>query len=716
MQKILIEKSTTPCSVNHVFVVDVSGSMYDSLPKMRQHLKNNITTMVDENDTLSIIYFSSRGQHGVVLEAVSVHNVNELENIKKSIDRYLKPMGCTGFVGPIEDSINVVKNIKNNNINNFIFMSDGYDNEHNRKDIINACSKLPNYFDNISFIEYGYYCDRELISNMAEISGGVHIFSEDYKTYETDFEKTVKENGSKKQLIEVSGKYVVYTKGDNIVKMLSNEGKVLVPQDIDYVITFNDDEDFSSFDEDTQYIVLYTSLLGSDVQLAWKILKNIGDVAIVKKLSSCFSKQDFSELQLFVKSMVFDKSLRYSDGKDLNAVPDENAFTIIDLLDTLNKGDNYIALDDEDFNYSRIGKAARQETLNEKIDKLIKEMQDTTDADERKIIAEKISNAQASVEFTSTSKVASVNNIVFNEERANISINTVLQGHVTLPANKATEFNIPQQIPTFIYRNYTMVKDGIKNMKILPTYLDKDTYTVLKDYIINAGVAYDRNVVYKINLIDVPLINMGMIKNVSANQFFISNFELLKLQAKVKVYKHYMSKKLTKVQAGLSEQYGVDAALYLESIGVKDGGFSPKVISEKGDDIYMAKLLKVKISGASSLPAVEATITKKDSGKKINLADTLILEAVDEHNRNIAVVSALNDNESIKNYYEAIIKQINKDIRQLRKALNSIMYSILIGKVWFKEFSSYDENSMDFNYNGISYTVSAVLEEKEVSL
>ena len=190
-------------------------------------------------------------------------------------------------------------------------------------------------------------------------------------------------------------------------------------------------------------------------------------------------------------------------------------------------------------------------------------MQDTTDADERKIIAEKISNAQASVEFTSTSKVASVNNIVFNEERANISINTVLQGHVTLPANKATEFNIPQQIPTFIYRNYTMVKDGIKNMKILPTYLDKDTYTVLKDYIINAGVAYDRNVVYKINLIDVPLINMGMIKNVSANQFFISNFELLKLQAKVKVYKHYMSKKLTKVQAGLSEQYGVDAALYL---------------------------------------------------------------------------------------------------------------------------------------------------------
>jgi hypothetical protein len=34
-------------------------------------------------------------------------------------------------------------------------MTDGYDNVSNRKDILNVTEQLNNYYDEISFIEYG---------------------------------------------------------------------------------------------------------------------------------------------------------------------------------------------------------------------------------------------------------------------------------------------------------------------------------------------------------------------------------------------------------------------------------------------------------------------------------------------------------------------------------------------------------------------------------
>ena len=38
--------------VNHVFCCDISGSMYGSLSKMRQQLKNRLANIVEDNDTV----------------------------------------------------------------------------------------------------------------------------------------------------------------------------------------------------------------------------------------------------------------------------------------------------------------------------------------------------------------------------------------------------------------------------------------------------------------------------------------------------------------------------------------------------------------------------------------------------------------------------------------------------------------------------------------
>jgi Mg-chelatase subunit ChlD len=45
---------------NHVFVVDVSGSMSWDLPKIRTQLKNKLSNLMKEGDTISIVWFSGR--------------------------------------------------------------------------------------------------------------------------------------------------------------------------------------------------------------------------------------------------------------------------------------------------------------------------------------------------------------------------------------------------------------------------------------------------------------------------------------------------------------------------------------------------------------------------------------------------------------------------------------------------------------------------------
>jgi hypothetical protein len=37
-------------SCNHVFCIDISGSMYESLPKMRTQLKSKLVDIVNENE------------------------------------------------------------------------------------------------------------------------------------------------------------------------------------------------------------------------------------------------------------------------------------------------------------------------------------------------------------------------------------------------------------------------------------------------------------------------------------------------------------------------------------------------------------------------------------------------------------------------------------------------------------------------------------------
>lgn len=712
MQKISIKQFTKEVTqlsrpaTNHIFCVDCSGSMYDSLPSLRKYLKSNLSLMVKPNDTVSIIYFSSKGQYGVVFENQTINDLNDLNKLQKSIE-LLKPMCCTGFKEPIVEAIEMTKRLSSSKLNNFIFMTDGYDNEWGSSEILGACAKLPSVFSEITFIEYGWYCNRKLLEQMAEKSNGLLVFSENYAECETTIEKSITSENVKKVLYTdvVNGQKVIYFKNEEVVILDVKDNQVLIPENLNKIIIVPQDYTLEDTDEEVQYTLLYNEINRAKTNEAWKILKVLGDVKIINAYGSCFSKQDYSNVLSMVKDCIFKPSTRHSEGKDTTLVPKEDAYTVIDLLNELVEGDNKLMITSPHFQYSRIGAKTEAKSAMDKISELQEQMKNTTSVAEIQEIAKQISEIQETVEFTAENldKGVDIGNIVWNENRPNISINTTQVGYVTLPSNKAKEFNLPEKFPTQIFRTYTIVKDGIKNVKVLPIKLCEETFKSLKAKELVGG-QYDENEIYLIDINKIPVINRVMVKELSAKVFTETYFELQDKKAKQKVLKHLLDDK-EKAIGKMIEVYGEEAAKYLESIGVKDYGFSPKVTTVKGEDVYLSKELNVKISGLSSLPSINA-VMKKGEGK-LNLADSLIkryLDIFEPHKDNKALLTTETEN-------------CIKEVRKLQKSYNQTMYGIIIGQVWFKEFASIDENTLSMNFGEFKdVKCQIILEEKEVTI
>lgn len=713
-------------SVNHVFCVDTSGSMYDSLPKMRQHLKNNLSLLVKPSDTVSMIYFSSKNTYGVIFEGQKINDVNDLKALHGAVDRFLKPMCLTGFVEPIQESMNIIKRLGNNgNLNSFIFLTDGYDNQWSKDTIIKNCLELPKYFNGIAFLEYGWYCNRALLTEMAEVSGGMLIFSEDYKDYEVNIEKILQNKSVKKKPVDIGkdSDSALYIENGELIVVKSVDGVVSIPENVDELFVLGADSDVSGLTDTEKYIGLYMAITKMNSSRAWTILKSLGDVSLIKAYANCFSKQEYSKVKDMIKECVINESSRFAEGIDYNLVPKEDAYTVLDLLNDLVSGDNYLHVNHESFQYSRIGaKSVQKDLVNvEELNILKEQLANAKDINEIKELALKISEFEGwNPYFKENEKEGGepILNLVFNESRPNVSLQITKHGVIDLPEDKVVEFNLPKSFPTHIYRNFTIIKDGILNVKILPVSLDVETFNKFVSNGVLSG-EYKANEIYFISLREIPLINRKMVGEVFAKEFFTSHLELQEMKAKQKVFKFYKEEISPKKQVKITETYGESAAEWLSSIGIKDYGFAPKVTKEKSGDFYYSKELDVKFAGLSSLPAVNAVVKKMNEGKKLNLADNLMISAIKQYKDFVespAIVNCSIKNQLIENWLNAETQDTIKKVRSLQNKLNRLLYSVVVGQTWFKEFSSLEENSMTVDFKGQSVSCQAILEEKEIEI
>ena len=733
-----------PKSVNHLVIIDVSGSMYNDLPEIRRNLKNKISNMVKPEDTISIIWFSGNNQAGVLKEAVKVSSLTQLNDLNEAIDRWLKPIGLTAFAKPLELASEIIERIRlkdSESTFSLVFMSDGWNNSCSWDSVINTLNKIAPNLAFSTIVEYGFYADSSKLTEMSGILGGEKISCDGFEDYDVVLNQSLSKNikGGKKIVVEISENYLhdfAFSVTDGSVLLYNVvDGKILVGSDVKEIHFFSPKAigieiprdlkiNVPSTSNTALYAAIYVlsdKLLNDDAE---KVFYALGDQYYYAMLANAFGKQKLNAFKTAIKDCVTDTSKRFPDGQStIQKVPDD-AYCLMNLIEDLGSTEGCLFYPNHsDFVYNRIGRkkisAATVLTETEK-----KRISEAKNLDEINDITKELAKNKVDIKFVNSNPNRGyfLTDLVWNESRANLSVRIYIEGEAVLPENK---FKI-DKVASFKYNTFTLVKDGIVNVHKLPvSYSDE-----LRNLLSQNGVEFklqgsvippnglgDMRLV--IDLTSLPIVNKKMVKAVSAMELAKQQWELKKLQGDKKVYDYYKKQLFPKTSKSFVELLGQEASDWLKEVGVTDyNGFAPKVMSVEAIDFYMSVVLNTKIKGLSSLPKVEDVMKKIESGAVLKLNEYVMADAIKKYQAQLVsdIYLSLGVEQQkgvLKTYLETKSGILNKQRRKVLQEIAQIKFSLILSKKWFTEFKSFDENQLAVNFDGQDLNFTFALGEKE---
>jgi len=719
-----------PTPIDHIIVVDCSGSMSSDLPKIREQLKAKLPKLLGEKDTVSIVWFSAKNQFGTLITAEPVPTLADLQTIHKAIDRWLRPIGLTGFKEPLEEVSRLIEKIGKDRTFSLFFMSDGCDNQWPRADIIKAVEGISGKVAQAIFVEYGYYADRPLLTQMAEKAGGTLIFAEDFDRYAPTFERILQQqiHSAKRISVDIPGDtiggFTFATHYGDLYTFSVDEGKVAIPEGIDAIYWLAPNPVGLVIDEETRgnkAAYAAVSLFATRMQpnVVWPLLKTLGDVDFIEQYSSCFGKQKYSAFQELAKSAAFDATIHYVKGFDPNKVPKEDAFTLLELLNILaNDENNRVLLEHPDFKYSRIGRG-RVDAGEAAVKDLTEQLTNETDETKKQELRDKI--ATLSVDpLTFKADPAPdgypISSLTYNEERPNISFMVRKSGSVDLSKRLPSGSKIPAEFKTFVFRNYAVIKDGLVNIDTLPVKLSKSTWNKLVAAEVVTG-DYTETVV--LNLKSLPIVNRKMVHSASAKTRFSLEYRLTKARAAQKVYGHYKKERFPRKSEGFGIIYGEADATWLKDQGITDySGFGPKVVQAAATDHYMGKELVVSIKGLSSLPTVKDVKDRIAKGKLTPSASLMVpyVEEVEAFLASDIYAKAPNKDKLFETWLDGQTKAATAEVRLMLSEVAQQTFAVVVGQIWFKEFASLDENSLTIEIDKTKIECKVDMKEVQISI
>ena len=715
--------------INHVFVVDVSGSMYYELPLIRKQLKNKLSTIMRDGDTISIVWFSGRSDAGILKEEVEVKSLKTLNDLNDAIDRWLVPIGCTAFLKPLELTKDLIGRIRKNrpdSIFSLMFLTDGYNNDCNFADVLKTLKGLENDLSSATFVEYGYYADSQKLTQMAAIVGGEKISCDGFDEFDPVFDNKLSSSicGGKKISVDVPEHmydFAFSCENDQVLLYGIVDGKVLVNENLTKLYFFNNQMvgrhgGIDESDKTALYAAVYVlsdKLLNDDAE---KLFYVLGDNFYYKQLANSFGKQKLNAFKSAIKDCVVDITKRYPEGKSEIVKVSDDAYCLLDLIGDLGDLDVNFYPNHNEFNYNRIGR------------KKVKVGDTLVEADQQKLagaktvaemveIAKELEEKKVNSEFVNTNpdRGYKLSDLVWNEERANLSVRIKIDGEVKLPKNK---FGI-DEVASYKYNTFTLIKDGILNVTNIPVnysiklaeLLVKNGVYFTTEYV--GGVTTPHPVYIIIDLASIPLINKKMIKSISAIDLAKLEWDLIKLQAQAKVYGDYKKTLFPKTSKSFADMLGQECADWLKEIGVTDfNGYAPKVVNAESTDFYMSVNLITKIKGLSALPKVSDVIAKLDNANAVlKVSEWLMADAVREvETAKVKISDGLEEFINTQTF-AAVAKK-----RQVMQKIAEIKFAVILSKKWFGEFKSFDDNKLNINLDGHSLDFTFDLTEKEVKI
>lgn len=697
-RRVVADNVTKP--TNHVFVVDVSGSMWHELPLIRKQLKNKLSSLMNPGDTISIIWFSGANQSGIIKEEVEVKSLTTLTDLHDAVDRWLHTVGLTAFLKPLQLTKEVVQRIKKNRPNSafsLIFLTDGYNNDCPWPAVVQTLKEMKADLNSAAFVEYGYYADTKRLTEMASLIGGEKISCDGFDEFEPVFDRKISTGLSSGKKVTVDVEADLYdfafsvTPSGGVVLYNIEDGKVMVGEDVDKLYYFSTKPVGNSIliDDSAKLAAIYVlsdKLMNDDAE---KIFKIFPDPYHYKMLANAFGKQKLNAFKSSIAEAIADTSKRFPEGELPVPVIDDNAYCVMNLINDLGEMDNKFFPGHPEFNYNRIGRK-RVDALNE--------------SGEREQIEAKFIQSDPNPGYPLTS-------LVWNDHRANLSVLCRIEGTVELPEN---EHGI-EEVDSFKYRAYTIIKDGILNIDKLPVNYTEELYQLLLSKGINAEVQEDYII---LDLASLPIVNRAMVNNCSAEALARQEWELIKLQGRKKVYDYYRKQLFPKESTSYKELYGEDAAQWLKDNGITDyNGFSPKTQSAESTDFYMSVNLFTKVKGLSSLPKVEDVISKMATGPITKPAQWVMAQAIQEYQEQInsdlfKTLDADGQQAALQQYITKKSDELNKQRRAALKEIAKTKFSLILSKKWFKEFKSFDENKLNLMLDGFDLDFTFDLTEK----
>jgi len=662
--------------VHHIHILDRSGSMSWSIKELIENVKATID-LVDKNDLISILWFSSPGEYRTLIKGASPN-----EAIKKLLDSINFTLGTTCFSEVLKETEEIITELKPlcENISITLF-TDGQpvtnwssDEEKNRcYDIID---RFKDSIIALNTVGYGNYYDKDFLVNMANKSSyGQYIHSKNIQEYlnifSHNYSKVSELNNEKLELKSVENynhheNYYVTKKDSNILYVnesfntLSKDGYLVLnnlssdrnniffinTSDMEIIIPKQTEHDFYQYvcgdnnmfkinKEIPEDILLdfyynYASRLyyNGNRKLALRILsENVKDKYLVEEQMKAFTFDECAEYQAKLDAACFDTSKRYLNGKcEDNYLPKKDAFCVMDLFRLLQDSENcyYVPFSKNVEQYKRIGIKTESEMEN--------------------LFSYK--DEEVLIPFS---------DFVFNESELNLSIRMRIDGTTKINLIAAKRVGLEKEQESHIFRNHTLIKNGelnIKQIEALVPLLVLNSVPLINhcvlfrspllnypDILKKDNIEYFRII---IDLTKLPIINdLYLEKSNDVENIYTKAKQLEFFKARQKVLNYFISKaeesNIANIKTNKFKDFNKEQIQVLQEHGLNDNfTYNPVGYVAKSDevkanlDFYIAKGISFDIKGLSSLPsitdAIKSYYKNTNSKKPLTLANRIIIE------------------------------------------------------------------------------------------
>jgi hypothetical protein len=671
--------------IHFIQILDRSGSMTPHIDKLIDNVKSTIDVMED-NDLLSVIWFSGPGQCKVLLKGASPKE----QNLRKQLDTLKSTIGTTCFSESLREAKEIIKDLEDL-CDNFVvsLFTDGQpvvtwsekEEEARSKNIVSEFSDKILSFNTIG---YGGYYNINFLKDLASLSSfGRHAHSTKISEYLPIFKHNLKsveditnikfnincDNSNLLYLTNSTSKLAKDSLNVNILSRYRNKFYIIYPSNEDFQFQVNGQtyetskikREITAKDKiNLLYALSYEEYYNGNTSEAIDILENLAkDKYLVKLTLDAFTAKERQKATdtLFIAAhnrKIKTAPKKWSVSRLMEgSVMDEGLASagvcIMDLLEIFEKNaDRFIPLTSD--KYKRIGKKVVDNYNAFKSDK------------EHKLSA-------------------SFRDLVFTKEKLNISIRYEIPGFVTINPRQAKAAGFSGNIfKAKIYREQTIVKDGDINIDKFQALVTKQTLEYLgkfKPYGFYSVIAqheypYKELILVDIDLSKLTVMNRNYIsKSDSLDYILDTYYEQRIAECRQKVVKYFidiLSKNVyydcntsnyTKAQLELLKSFGLDAS------GVYSG-IDNKPVSA-GTDKYECKFFEFGLKGFSNLPKVEDVINKMENKKKLNAPEKVMSEFISYLKEN-KVHNSMEKMNAILEEQKTIIRNNTRILAQVKLA------------------------------------------------